>query len=298
MVMVMKTLRRTLFASALVALATATHAADEPAAEGKPVSMQINEARKEGQILGAYAINRHLSVFRLDAQVEDDEARLSGTVDSAVERELAEQIAMGVDGIDKVDNRIVIDPRWQVPGGRNGKDRSFGEVVNDTTTTASVKSKLLLNDQTDGSDIKVDTQAGVVTLDGITGSEAAKALAERLAFNTQGVRSVRNNLQVRGDGATPGTAATNLKVRHSATMLPIDGSDATASDAWITAKVKSTLALSKNVSERDIEVTTQDGVVHLAGAAGSGAERDLAVELAQNVRGVRQGDASSLRSGS
>lgn len=294
----MQTLRRTLFASALAALATVSYSADEQAPEAKSVSVQISEARKEGQILGAYAINRHLSVFRLDAQVEGDEARLSGTVDSPVERELAEQIAKGVDGIVEIDNRIIVDPRWQVPGGRIGKNRSFGEVVNDTTTTASVKSKLLLNDQTDGTDIKVDTQGGIVTLEGTTDSETAKELAERLAFNTQGVRSVRNNLQVSGDGAAAGTSAANLKVRHSTTMLPIESSDTTASDAWITAKVKSTLALSKNVSERDIEVTTHDGVVHLGGTAGSDAERDLAVELAQNVRGVRQVDASALRTGS
>jgi hyperosmotically inducible periplasmic protein len=66
------------------------------------------------------------------------------------------------------------------------------------------------------------------------------------------------------------------------------------SDAWITTKVKSTLLYSSNVRGTDIVVNTKDGVVTLNGRVDSGAERALAIELADNVRGVKSVNAKGL----
>ncbi len=59
-------------------------------------------------------------------------------------------------------------------------------------------------------------------------------------------------------------------------------------DNMITAaiKVKSTLLYSSNVNDSAIEVNTNGGVVTLSGKVGR-AERELALELANNVRGVK-----------
>ena len=65
-------------------------------------------------------------------------------------------------------------------------------------------------------------------------------------------------------------------------------------DSWITTKVKSTLLYSSNVKGSDVEVSTKAGVVTLSGKLGSGAERALAVELADNVRGVKAVSAKGL----
>ncbi len=66
------------------------------------------------------------------------------------------------------------------------------------------------------------------------------------------------------------------------------------SDSWITTKVKSTLLYSSNVKGSDIEVTTNAGVVTLSGKLDTGVERALAVELAENVRGVKSVQAKTL----
>ena len=66
------------------------------------------------------------------------------------------------------------------------------------------------------------------------------------------------------------------------------------SDVWITTKVKSTFLYSSNVVGSDIEVTTNNGAVNLNGKVASGAERALAIELAQNVRGVKSVNATAL----
>ncbi len=51
---------------------------------------------------------------------------------------------------------------------------------------------------------------------------------------------------------------------------------------------------SSNVKGSDVEVSTKGGVVTLSGKLGSGAERALAIELADNVRGVKSVNAETL----
>ena len=66
------------------------------------------------------------------------------------------------------------------------------------------------------------------------------------------------------------------------------------SDCWITAKVKSSFMYSSNISGGDIDVSTNDGIVTLTGKVASGSERSLAIETAQNIRGVKSVKSSAL----
>jgi hyperosmotically inducible periplasmic protein len=66
------------------------------------------------------------------------------------------------------------------------------------------------------------------------------------------------------------------------------------SDSWITTKVTSTFMLSSNVESHDIVVSTDKGVVTLSGKVDSGAERALAIELADNIRGVKSVNSTAL----
>jgi len=58
--------------------------------------------------------------------------------------------------------------------------------------------------------------------------------------------------------------------------------------------VKSTFMYSTNVDGSDISVNTDKGIVTLSGKVDSGAERALAIELTQNVRGVKSVNSKSL----
>jgi hyperosmotically inducible periplasmic protein len=60
------------------------------------------------------------------------------------------------------------------------------------------------------------------------------------------------------------------------------------SDAGLTAKIKAKMALDDTVHARSVEVSTTDGVVTLAGTVGSGVERDRAVRLARETKGIKQ----------
>ena len=240
------------------------------------LSQDISDARHEAQIWTTYGFNPHLRALDLSVEVNGNTAILSGTVDTDVARDLAEQIALGTDGVDQVENLIKVDSAMVARSESESEQRSFGTFVEDATITATVKSKLMWNDHTDGMEINVDTRYGAVTLSGTADTPATRELAGRLAENTDGVRSVVNNLTI--DASQPSSEIAEA-----------------ASDAWITSKVKSTLLFSRNVDGLEINVDTNDGVVTLSGQVDSGAERDLAVELAESIRGVKDVDASALR---
>ena len=131
--------------------------------------------------------------------------------------------------------------------------------------------------------MNVDTNRGHVTLKGTADSKDAKALAGRLASDSRGVVSVDNQLVV---APTP-TVGDSAKSAAKEAEQDI-------ADSWITTKVKSTLMYSSNVDGLDIEVSTSAGVVTLKGKVDSGAERALAIELADNVRGVKSVQSKGL----
>jgi hyperosmotically inducible protein len=58
-------------------------------------------------------------------------------------------------------------------------------------------------------------------------------------------------------------------------------------DGWITTKIKSGFAADNLVRLEAIHVNTDNGVVHLSGAAKSQEEANRAIQIARNVKGVR-----------
>jgi hyperosmotically inducible periplasmic protein len=255
-------------AAVAAAIAGATHAGASP-------SQDVIEARQETQISTTYALSPYLRANDLQVSVDDGKATLTGNVAEGTNKDLAKQIALGVKGIESVDNKIVVVADYKAPA--RSKDRSFGEVVDDATITSSVKSKLLWSRYTDGLSANVDTSRGTVKLTGTADSDEAKAAAGTFARHTPGVSSVDNELVVQ-----PAKAGMAKKGVND------------MSDGWITTKVKSTFMASSNVKGSDIAVTTNSGIVTLTGKMDSGAERALAIDLAKNVRGVKSVDSNLL----
>jgi osmotically-inducible protein OsmY len=243
----------------------------------------ITEARQESQISTSYSLSPYLRANNLEVSVDGGTATLTGTVEEDVNKEMAEQIALGVTGIKTVDNQIVVSADY-VPSTRSSQERSFGEVVDDATITATVKSKLLWSKNTEGLQMNVDTTNGKVTLSGDAESEDAKALAATMAENTRGVVSVDNRLVV--NSTKPASEVANNDSGKAG--FP------DVSDGWITTKVTSTFMYSANVESHNIEVSTDQGIVTLTGKVDSDIERKEAIELAGNIRGVKSVNATGL----
>lgn len=272
-----------------IATATAGFMALSPMAvhaEDGDMSRQLSEARQEGSVWTAFALNQHLSPFSIDVEIENGVAVLTGEVESQVDRDLAEQVALGVEGVTEVDNQLKVEGEEADRSAGDNKDGTFSERFNDATTTATVKSKLLWNRNTEGLDINVTTKNGVVTLEGNADSSAASELAERLARNTEGVRQVDNKLNVNAEAGTADKAKAKADEAGNA-----------ISDAWITSKVKSSFLFSSNLDGLDISVDTKGGEVALSGHVNTSAEKDLAVETAENIRGVNSVNADALKVG-
>ena len=257
--------------SLVSSIALAMVAIGGPVAAGAP-SQDVLEARQESQIWTTYALSPYLRANDIKVSVDDGTATLTGMVEEDVNKDLAKQIALGVDGIKEVDNQIAVKSDYVTPA--RGAKRGYGDMVDDETITAAVKSKLHWSKNAHGMDTAVSTDWGKVTLTGTADSAETKDLATRLALNTRGVVAVDNRLVI--VNTTPQITKQDM------------------ADSWITTKVKSTYMYSTNVNNSDITVSTSKGVVTLSGELDSGAERALAIEFAENVKGVKRVDSKAL----
>jgi hyperosmotically inducible protein len=143
--------------------------------------------------------------------------------------------------------------------------RSTGEVIDDASITTAIKAKYAADPEVKAHEIDVDTANGEVTLSGNVDSNAVRQEAVQIARNTDGVRSVTDNMQVGSE--------TSLGEK--------------VDDVTITAKVKAKLADDPTTKARNIDVDTVEGVVTLTGKVQSWDERSRAQQLAQDTSGVK-----------
>ena len=69
--------------------------------------------------------------------------------------------------------------------------------ASDVELTSKVKADLLENGQVDGLDVNVDANDGKITLSGWASTQAEMERAAQVARQTEGVKSVKNNIQIK-----------------------------------------------------------------------------------------------------
>ncbi len=111
--------------------------------------------------------------------------------------------------------------------------------------------------------VKVYSKDGVVTLKGTVNEENHKSLAKETVSSLPGVKSVDNQLELKGEAP------------------------AESSDGWISMQVKYSLLYNRNVSAINTQVFVADGIVTLRGEAENQAQKDLAGEYAKDIKGVK-----------
>jgi len=190
--------------------------------------------------------------------------------------------------------------------------------MTDAEITSAVKTKLLADTTVGGLKLDVDTEHGVVTLSGPVHSAAERAQALKLARETKGVKSVKNNLKLEAAGTTgrtdkddkvkvevkDDTKETAAKVKEKSKDAgektkevskdaaqktkdaAIKTKDVTV-DAEITSAVKTKLLADTQVGGLKIDVDTKDNVVTLTGTVNSAAEKAEALRLAKTTAGVK-----------
>jgi osmotically-inducible protein OsmY len=135
---------------------------------------------------------RSVSGTRTSVSVKDGVVTLSGTASSEAQRELTEEYAKDVEGVKEVKNDMKVAPVAESPG------RDLGEVIDDASITAQVKSALLTHRSTSAAKTRVTTRDGVVILSGEARNRAEKDLVTKLVRDIHGVKSVVNNMEMKG----------------------------------------------------------------------------------------------------
>src|SRR6185295_6902641 len=136
--------------------------------------------------------------------------------------------------------------------------------MTDSWLTAKTKIALYGDDRVKGGQVSVETVKGAVSLRGKVDSDDAKAAAGAVTQAVEGVKSVRNDLQV---------------------VPPGDRKAIDVSDKDITGQVEG--RLSKDVHMKKVDVRTDGWAVILTGTVASVAVSARASELARGVPGVR-----------
>lgn len=137
-------------------------------------------------------------------------------------------------------------------------------VTGDTWITSKAKIALYADGRVKGRDVSVETMNGEIFLRGKVESEEAKSAAAEVARAIDGVKNVKNDLQVV-------SASTRKAV--------------TADDKAITRSVET--RFSKDPELKKIDVRTDAGVVVLSGQVASITASARASEMAHKVDGVK-----------
>jgi len=137
-------------------------------------------------------------------------------------------------------------------------------MVTDSWVTSKTKISLFADERVKGTQVSVDTTKGVVHLRGKVDSAEAKSAAGEITQGVEGVKSVKNDLQV---------------------VAPTARKAVDASDSDI-AKVVGT-RVSKNTQLKKVDVRTDAGVVTLTGQVPSIGASAKASEIARGVPGVK-----------
>jgi hyperosmotically inducible periplasmic protein len=148
------------------------------------VGEELDDATITTKVEAKMAGDPDVSAFNVDVDTNEGVVRLSGTVENPEAKTEAEKLARETEGVRRVINDIKVG------------ERDMGDRMSDTAITTKIKAKITGDPDLNPFNINVDTKDGVVTLRGTVKHADSKAEAEKLARDTEGVKSVENMLQV------------------------------------------------------------------------------------------------------
>ena len=160
--------------------------------------------------------------------------------------------AGAVDKMDKAENKVK-ETTTEVTGA-----------VSDSWLTSKTKIALFADDRVKGRDVRVETVKGDVFLRGKVDSEEAKTAAADIAKTVEGVKNVKNDLQV---------------------VAPAARKAVQANDKQITKAVETSFG--KDAQLKKIDVRTDAGVVVLSGEVPNISVSAKASEMAHRIDGVK-----------
>jgi len=140
------------------------------------------------KVKSALTGDKTTEAHEINVEVNKGIVQLNGFVDTAKEKDQATVVAKGVEGVKQVENNLIVKT----------ESSSTGQTIDDSTVTTKVNTALIESKDTKAGDIKVASHNGVVQLSGFVDNEAQKTAAGKVAQSVKGVKSVQNDLHVKG----------------------------------------------------------------------------------------------------
>jgi len=142
--------------------------------------------------------------------------------------------------------------------------RSVGTQIDDSIMQKSLSTKILLIDKGYFLSIKSKVLDGRIFLTGKVDDPEEKLILTKLAWETQGVRSVRNDIKVKE----------KFNFKQS------------AKDLLITSQLRTALVLNKNIKSTNYQIDTYKKKIYLYGIAMTSEERDFVLKEAKEILDV------------
>ena len=150
--------------------------------------------------------------------------------------------------------------------------RSVGTQIDDSIMEKSLKTKILLRDKNHLLKVKTKVLDGRIFLTGTVDDPEEKLQLTKLAWETKGVRSVRNDIKIKEE----------FNFSQS------------AKDLLITSQLRTAIILSKEIKATNYQIDTYKKKIFIYGIAQTSDEKDLVIKEAKEILDVEDVIASIM----
>ena len=150
--------------------------------------------------------------------------------------------------------------------------RSIGTQIDDSIMQKSLRTRIILQDKNYILSINTKVLDGRIFLTGKVDDPEEKLKLTKIAWETQGVRSVRNDIKIKEQ----------FNFKQS------------AKDLLITSQLRTALVLNKNIKSTNYQIDTYKKKVYVYGIAITSDEKDLVLKEANEILDVENVIASIL----
>jgi len=150
--------------------------------------------------------------------------------------------------------------------------RSVGTQIDDSIMEKSIKTKILLRDKNHLLKVKTKVLDGRIFLTGTVDDPEEKLQLTKLAWETKGVRSVRNDIKIKEE----------FNFSQS------------AKDLLITSQLRTAIILNKEIKASNYQIDTYKKKIFIYGIAQTSDEKDLVIKEAKEILDVEDVIASIM----
>jgi len=150
--------------------------------------------------------------------------------------------------------------------------RTVGTQIDDSIMQKSIKTKILAENKKYFLSVKIKVLDGKIFITGKVDTPEEKLQITKIAWETKGARSVRNDIKIKEEF--------NLKQ--------------STNDLLITSQLRTALIVNKNIKATNYQIDTHKGIIYIYGIALTLEEKELVISEAEEILDVKNVVSSIL----